>query len=376
MLSDTKTESIQKTSHTAELYNAAYRQIENYLRFIPRARPDFSNMKLRWKLIICLKAILGKMGFNVEFDGIWDAHLRYSYELSAKNREAALGTTLYGLTNLTRLDDVYSMLTDDQSREVFDWFLQYRLAYIAAGPIAADIFPYLDFERNNNLKLIKKKQKIGEINGYVINCGDNWHEIENTWINEQYLYSGKCAPQKGEVVIDAGGFLGETAIWFADKVGASGKVYSFEPSEDNFRKMITNIQSNKLEMIISGINLGLWDGITDLFITDYGPASYCAVKQGGAKIKATTLDEYVQTERIARVDFIKMDIEGAELHALKGAARTILKFKPKLALSIYHLPEDIYEIPFFIKSLVPQYRLYLSHKYNGWHETILFAAVD
>jgi len=204
----------------------------------------------------------------------------------------------------------------------------------------------------------------------------DWNEFENSWINEQYLLAGKCEPKKGEVIIDAGGFQGATAIWFADKVGERGMVYSFEPLEYNYNKMSQNIKRNNLENVVKVINMGLWDSITNLFVINNGSATSCLVKSGNLEIKVTTLDSYIQSEGLESIDFIKMDIEGAELKALKGATKTIMKFKPKLAISIYHLPDDIYKIPLFIKDLVPEYKLYLSHKFNGWNETLLFASIS
>lgn len=70
---------------------------------------------------------------------------------------------------------------------------------------------------------------------------------------------------------------------------------------------------------------------------------------------------------------IKMDVEGSELESLKGAKRTIQRDKPKLAICIYHKPEDMTEIPMFIKELVPEYRLYVRHHSNSDLETVLYA---
>lgn len=70
-----------------------------------------------------------------------------------------------------------------------------------------------------------------------------------------------------------------------------------------------------------------------------------------------------------------MDIEGSELEALKGAVHTIQRDKPKLAICIYHKPEDMTEIPLYIKSLVPEYKFYVRHHSNCWTDTVLYAVM-
>ena len=72
---------------------------------------------------------------------------------------------------------------------------------------------------------------------------------------------------------------------------------------------------------------------------------------------------------------IKLDVEGAELESLKGAEKTILRDKPKLAVCIYHKPEDLTQIPLYIKNLVPEYKLYIRHHSNRFTETVLYAVM-
>lgn len=67
-----------------------------------------------------------------------------------------------------------------------------------------------------------------------------------------------------------------------------------------------------------------------------------------------------------------MDIEGAELDALKGAEKTIEQFRPKLAISLYHKREDLYEIPIWIKSIMPNYKMYLRHYANKQWDLVLY----
>lgn len=73
--------------------------------------------------------------------------------------------------------------------------------------------------------------------------------------------------------------------------------------------------------------------------------------------------------------FIKMDIEGAELEALEGAKNTIVKSKPKLAICLYHKPDDLWKIPLYLKKLVPEYKFYIRHHSKVRWETVLYACI-
>lgn len=86
-----------------------------------------------------------------------------------------------------------------------------------------------------------------------------------------------------------------------------------------------------------------------------------------------SIDEIVYSEESPKVTFIKMDIEGAELESLKGAQKVIQRDKPKLAICIYHKPEDMVELPLYIKELVPEYKFYIRHHSNFINETVLYA---
>ena len=86
-----------------------------------------------------------------------------------------------------------------------------------------------------------------------------------------------------------------------------------------------------------------------------------------------TIDDFVRNNSIAKIDFIKMDIEGAELSALNGAIETIKKFKPMLAIAIYHSLNDFVDIPLWIKNLNLDYDIFIDHFTIHSEETICFA---
>ena len=91
------------------------------------------------------------------------------------------------------------------------------------------------------------------------------------------------------------------------------------------------------------------------------------------RVETITIDDLVSEEKLKRVDFIKMDIEGAELEALRGAENTIRQFHPKLAISLYHKLNDLWEIPEYIDSLGLGYKFSLKHVTIHAEETVLFA---
>lgn len=123
---------------------------------------------------------------------------------------------------------------------------------------------------------------------------------------------------------------------------------------------------------------GLWSGESELVfneVDNYGSSSFCNQKGNGNEIIIPTTSIDLEAQGKA-VSFIKMDIEGAELEALKGASETIKKYRPTLALSIYHKPEDIVELPAYIKTLVPEYKLYLRNYHLDHTETVLYAICE
>ena len=91
---------------------------------------------------------------------------------------------------------------------------------------------------------------------------------------------------------------------------------------------------------------------------------------GVNKIETISIDEMLDGQRAS---YIKMDIEGAEMEALQGAHDTINKFRPKLAISVYHKEDDLWNIPYYLHEKYPWYKFYLRHYTTITTETILYA---
>jgi FkbM family methyltransferase len=205
-----------------------------------------------------------------------------------------------------------------------------------------------------------------------------WKEnIAWTFLYRQYFFERegvKIEPAPGDHVIDAGGCFGDTALGFADAIGKAGHVYVFDPMPKHCAIMAQQLTMNPaLASRVSIFPFGLTDTVNDV-----APPAEDGKIDPGARIASsamptTTIDEAVAQSHVPRVDFIKMDIEGSELSALRGAESTIRQWRPKLAISLYHRPEDFFAIPLWIDSLDVGYRFFLDHYSIHHEETVLYA---
>jgi len=192
----------------------------------------------------------------------------------------------------------------------------------------------------------------------------------------QYFGVDFIKPLREEIYIDGGCYDSETILNFIHFAGSYEKIYAFEPDSDLYNETEKQLYNCK----IKNVNLfqkGLWDKTEKLSFRGGKEIQENFVHgkidaNGTTHIETVSIDDVVSNDDA--VTFIKFDIEGAELRALQGAKKTILKHLPRLAISIYHKPEDIVEIPAYILSLNPNYRLYVRHhSYITMYETVLYA---
>lgn len=171
-----------------------------------------------------------------------------------------------------------------------------------------------------------------------------------------------------ESFLDAGCFDGRTSLLFMKWcAGKYDKIWALEPDEKNMEKCIDTLSCGGEKCKV--IQKGLWNKKANLsFVSRLNGASQVN-ETGEEVICADCLDSIIDD----RITFIKMDIEGAEYNAILGAYNTITKYKPKLAISIYHKPEDIWEIPSLILEMNPEYKLYMGHYSIAAAETVLYA---
>lgn len=175
-----------------------------------------------------------------------------------------------------------------------------------------------------------------------------------------------------EVLVDVGCCELNSSLEMLRHCQKVKKIYAFEPDPDNYKICLERKIRHHLEQI-ELLPLGAWSERTSLWFDAVGNGVSHVCEAGGCCISVIPIDDVADpTEQIT---MIKMDIEGAELEALKGAKETIQRDKPKLAVCIYHRPEDMVEIPLYIKQLVPDYKLYIRHHSNTAGETVLYAVM-
>lgn len=223
-------------------------------------------------------------------------------------------------------EDTYAMLEDQKSKDIFVAFVNSK---IAGDP--TPLYKFADF---------------------------------NQYFSEPVQLTDK------EVFVDCGAYDGDTVRSLIKNTdGKYNKIFSFEPDEENYKKLKAYIKKEQVKNIET-INAGAWSEKTVLQFSSEGNTAAIVESGGDFSVAVDTIDNVVKDEPVT---YIKMDIEGAELEALKGAKQTITKNHPKLAICAYHKPDDLTALPEYIKKLNPNYKLYLRHhQYMSW-EMVLYA---
>jgi len=182
---------------------------------------------------------------------------------------------------------------------------------------------------------------------------------------------------KNEVFIDCGAYIGDTIDEFLKRRPIEYKqIIAFEPDTKNFTELKKKHGSNPK---ITLINAGTYDKEGEILFKEQGGCSRITEENSSEQNDLVSVQvKKIDNLNLDNVSFIKMDIEGAELNALKGAEKTILKNKPKLAICIYHSDEDMINIAEYINNLIPEYKLYVRHYsfYPIASETVLYALMD
>lgn len=225
--------------------------------------------------------------------------------------------------NREKFETIYAMLEDEESREVFRKLVNFRLS--------AD----LDF-----------------MEGFVLDEAAQYFEDFLDFRNE------------GESFVDAGSYNGFSSLGFIKRCPNYASIHVFEPEPANYelcQKALAERPNIKF------YKAGLSDKNETLFFVSDGTASRIS-DTGTSSIEVRRLDDTVDTP----YSFLKMDIEGAEISAIRGAAGTIAEHHPRLAICVYHLADDFWKIPETVFSIRSDYRIRIRHYSEGLIESVMY----
>src|SRR2546421_1684985 len=238
--------------------------------------------------------------------------------------------------HLDEVEGFYHLLQDDYSKQLLIELLKFRILGAQHVKLPSNNPDYWTKYAAVNRDYLKESRTIKiwnwDLNRYELDGRNGLLQLHAhplnilcTFLLEQYAYrKGPRVVQveAGDVVIDGGGCWGDTALYFADRAGAQGRVFSFEFVPDNLEIFEQNIKLNQhLAGTITLVPKALWnDSGKMISYSTNGPAtSLDTSQQHSQKASTLSIDDLVTKENVTRVDYIKMDIEGSELKALQGA---------------------------------------------------------
>ena len=178
----------------------------------------------------------------------------------------------------------------------------------------------------------------------------------------EHIYgTGAQGIHEGDVVLDCGANIGVTV-----QVALEAKaktIVAIEPAPENLECLRRNFPDEIMRGRVILYEKGVWDKEDTLTmnIDPHNSAADSVVlkpegSEGTIKVPVTTVDKIVAELKLDRVDYIKMDIEGAEPNALRGARETIAKYKPRLSIASYHVTVHSTVIPQVVNEIKPGYR--------------------
>ena len=199
----------------------------------------------------------------------------------------------------------------------------------------------------------------------------------------EYFETSAFRIEDEECFIDCGAYNGDTIERFLDITdGHVRTIYAFEMDKENYRELNQNVANmiqkyNLSSEVFNLYNAGVWseNGTMPYGKEPLGPKESFSLLKSEI-VDYTGLIKLDDLLKDKRVSMIKMDIEGAEYKALEGAKKIILNNRPKMAICLYHKLQDFWEIPTYIKSLVPEYKIYIRHhQKGGMGGTVLYAVI-
>ncbi len=314
--------------------------------------------------------IYGAGGF---FEGYHGYLERFDYVCdSNKNKWGTLifGKKCISIDEMLKLEDLVVIIMLGNYQDTLKWLQEQQVEHY----LFTEVFLNVYTEKKDSVWFeIERKEAIRALNMFEDNTSKEtfteiicnriapmyaektFHELENS---NEYFNSGIFKCSDNETFIDAGAYNGDSTEAFIKNVGQRfKKIWAFELDEKNYKDMCKNLLPYKKTGDIELLNMGVSDFNDEIPYISEETGSR-AVQTSSNVAKVCKLDDVIQEQQVT---FIKMDIEGFELSALKGAINIINENQPKLVISAYHRLEDLWKVPLYIKGINERYKVYLRH---------------
>jgi FkbM family methyltransferase len=218
--------------------------------------------------------------------------------------------------------------------------LQFKISFLLKTIL------YMITSKKINESLLKGRNKflVSEINviaktrdGFYFNVrrGTDLDIIQSS---REIFVNEKISPQKGDIVLDIGANIGTYAMKLGKQIGNNGKIFSIEPDPDTFKELKKNIKLNDLKNIIS-INKAVSNSNDKVkfYRTKVSCENSLEFKEGAEEIivDTITVDDFILENKITKVDWIKIDVEGLEIQVLEGAKNTLKQPNLKLIIEVH-----------------------------------------
>lgn len=230
----------------------------------------------------------------------------------------------------------YDMLKDEKSKEIVVDLLNYRIT--------------------------KEQKWLDKMADYV---DDEKEQYFDTEILDRY--------EVEEGFVDGGAYIGDTLEEFIKHFPTwKTDYYCFEADEEICSILRLKVDKMQLDYV-QIYEYALWNTKTQIAFDNSIGGAGNHIGEGGKNVNCISIDSALVGKQI---DFIKMDIEGAEHNAIEGAKETIKKCLPVMAICVYHKPEDFYDILMLIHNISSEYKFYIRQYRYGQTETVLYAVPD
>lgn len=196
--------------------------------------------------------------------------------------------------------------------------------------------------------------------------------FKDIMVGDGYVPKDIFPEMREQVIIDCGTYDGDTYRYLKAKGVTWQKYVGFEMDRKNYEQFLEKVEGQEERASLQLYNAGVGDkeetvsyfnGLTGSKIGEHGSENSWIV----------LIDKVIEDSDV--VSYLKMDIEGAEMAALRGGNKTIQRCRPKCAICAYHQPSDLWEIPIYLKELVPEYKVYFRHHDYIHSDIICYATI-